>query len=139
MSTYKLSIGDSTRGFTSAAVEKRGNKYYLKGEVNGFKYLVKNALKNINNYNDYTAVTSAGDCLDVSLKSANKTVKNEHGTELDWEAAFNLMDYDISNELSYKFAPCSEQFFFDEYCKAHAEKFGEEFELSKKNPCWWKI
>ena len=30
----------------------------------------------------------------------------------------------------------SEQEFFNAYEKAHAEKYGEEWELSKKNPCY---
>lgn len=29
-----------------------------------------------------------------------------------------------------------EQKFFDDYCAAHAAKFGEEFELTKKAPCY---
>ena len=30
----------------------------------------------------------------------------------------------------------SEQEFFTAYEKAHAEKYGEEWELSKENPCY---
>lgn len=63
-------------------------------------------------------------------------ITNSYGLEIDFNAAVNLMDCDIREELTYKMAPCSDQEFFDAYCKAHAEVFGEEFELSKPNPIW---
>lgn len=37
------------------------------------------------------------------------------------------MDDDIREELHAKLAPCTEQVFFDEYVKAHREKFNEDF------------
>lgn len=61
-------------------------------------------------------------------------VINEYGTEINYDVAVNLMDDEIREELHSKFAPCSEQKFFEEYCKAHAEKYGEEWELAKENP-----
>ncbi len=61
-------------------------------------------------------------------------VNNEYGTEINYDAAVNLMDDEIREELHSKFAPCAEQKFFNEYCKAHAEKYGEEWELAKENP-----
>lgn len=63
-----------------------------------------------------------------------KKVINEYGTKINYDAAVNLMDDGIREELNSKFAPCSEQKFFDEYCKVHAEKYGEEWELAKENP-----
>ena len=63
-------------------------------------------------------------------------VINEYGKELDFEAAVNIMDDAIREDVNFDMAPCSDQEFFDEYCKRHAEKFGEEFEPNKRNPCW---
>jgi hypothetical protein len=64
------------------------------------------------------------------------TVKNEWGVEIDFGIAVNLMDEEIREKLNYKMAPCTDQDFFDAYTKAHEEKFHEEWELAKKNPCY---
>jgi hypothetical protein len=63
-------------------------------------------------------------------------IKNAYGVEFDFDAAVNIMDRDICEELHLEMAPCGDQEFFDAYCKAHEEKFGEEFELAKENPVW---
>lgn len=63
-------------------------------------------------------------------------VINMNGTEINYEAAVMLMDEEILESLSFEIAPCTEQEFFTAYEKAHAEKYGEEWELSKKNPCY---
>ena len=68
--------------------------------------------------------------------SKRTTVTNEFGKELDYEAAVNLMDDDIREELHMQLAPCTDQQFFDAYAKAHEQKFGEEWELAKANPQW---
>nr|DAM50520.1 MAG TPA: hypothetical protein [Caudoviricetes sp.] len=47
-----------------------------------------------------------------------------------------MMDEEIRENLNYKMAPCTDQEFFDAYTKAHEEKFGEVWELAKKNPCY---
>lgn len=65
-----------------------------------------------------------------------RIVKNTYGVELDFEAAVNIMDEDICEELHWQIAPCSDQEFFEAYCKAHEFKFDEEFELAKENPVW---
>lgn len=64
------------------------------------------------------------------------TVKNINGTEINYDAAVALMDDDLCEELNDELAPCTAQEFFTAYEKAHAEKFGEEWELSKENPCY---
>ena len=64
------------------------------------------------------------------------TVKNNYGTEIEWNAAVNLMDDDLREELNADLAPCTEQEFFEAYAKAHENKFGEEWELAKENPCY---
>ena len=64
------------------------------------------------------------------------TVKNSYGVEIEWNTAVNLMDDDLREELSSDLAPCTEQEFFEAYEKAHENKFGEEWELAKENPCY---
>lgn len=63
-------------------------------------------------------------------------VINKSGTQINYDAAVQLMDDDLREELHAQLAPCTEQEFFTAYEAAHAEKFGEEWELSKGNPCW---
>ena len=63
-------------------------------------------------------------------------VINMNGTEIDYDAAVELMDDEICESLSFEIAPCTEQEFFTAYENAHAEKYGEEWELSKENPCY---
>ena len=63
-------------------------------------------------------------------------VKNEYGRELDYEATIDLMDDEIRLDLHQEMCGCTEQEFFDAYCKAHEEKFGEPWELAKSNPVW---
>lgn len=63
-------------------------------------------------------------------------VINKSGTQINYDAAVQLMDDEIREELHAELAPCTEQEFFTAYEAAHAEKFGEEWELSKENPCW---
>ena len=61
-------------------------------------------------------------------------VINMNGTEINYEAAVGLMDDEIQESLCGTVD--SEQEFFTAYEKAHAEKYGEEWELSKENPCY---
>ena len=61
-------------------------------------------------------------------------VVNESGTELDYNAACGYMDDDIREELAGRYD--TEQEFFSAYEAAHYAKYGEEWELSKKNPVW---
>ena len=64
------------------------------------------------------------------------TVINANGYELEFESAVMHMDDDIREALHREMAPCTEQDLFSAYEKAHAEKYGEEWELSKENPTW---
>ena len=61
-------------------------------------------------------------------------VINMNGTEINYEAAVELMDDEIMESICGTVE--SEQEFFTAYEKAHAEKYGEEWELSKENPCF---
>lgn len=63
-------------------------------------------------------------------------VINQHGRELNFDAAVVLMDDEIREELHGKLAPCTDQEFFDAYARAHEEKYDEEWELAKQNPQW---
>ena len=62
-------------------------------------------------------------------------VLNNHGREIDFEAAVQLMDDEIREALHAEGYE-TEQEFFAAYEKAHEAKYGEEWELSKANPVW---
>lgn len=64
------------------------------------------------------------------------TITNSAGTEIDFEAAVNIMDDTIRERLHMEMTPCSEEEFFRAYCDAHRAAFGEEFEPNKYNPVW---
>lgn len=64
-------------------------------------------------------------------------IRTELGTghEIDFDAAVNMMDADLREEV---YAECDQepQAFFNAYCAAHFEKYGEEFEPNKQNGAW---
>lgn len=64
------------------------------------------------------------------------TVTNAFGVEIEFAAALALMDDEIREEIHRDLAPCTEQEFFDAYASAHEDRFGEEWELVKRNPCY---
>lgn len=68
--------------------------------------------------------------------SNRSTVINLSGTPIDYAAAVNLMDDELREQLADDLAPCTDQEFFTAYEKAHAEKYGEAWELSKRSPQW---
>lgn len=63
-------------------------------------------------------------------------VVNNYGVQIDINQALNLMDEEIYQELYAKLNPCDNQEFFDAYCEAHEEKYGEPWELAKPNPVY---
>ena len=63
-------------------------------------------------------------------------VINENGYELDFDAAVELMDGDICEQIDEEDDYETEQEFFSAYEVAHAKKYGEDWELSKANPTW---
>ena len=65
-----------------------------------------------------------------------KKVININGAEIYYDAAVALMDEEIREDIHRELAPCSEQEFFTAYEAAHAAKYGEDWELSKDNPCY---
>lgn len=70
-------------------------------------------------------------------KEEEKTMNviNSFGTEVSYEAAVNMMDDELREAIHAEMAPCTDQEFFDAYAKAHKERFGEEWEFDKENPC----
>ncbi len=66
---------------------------------------------------------------------AAEYVTNEYGVEILFDVAVELMDDDIREDLHAK-GYDTNQAFFDAYCKAHAEKYEEDFELAKANPTY---
>jgi hypothetical protein len=73
-----------------------------------------------------------------------RSITNQHGTEIDFDAAVELMDNDLRESIHMgdgdptgsNDRPGSEQQFFDWYSRLHSNKFGEEFEPNKRNPVW---
>lgn len=68
-----------------------------------------------------------------------KTLSNENARsveQFDYDAAVEMLDDEIREDVAADLAPCTEQEFFAEYAKRHAEKYGEEWELDKSNPVW---
>ena len=70
------------------------------------------------------------DCYEVAM------VENEWGHAFTFDQAANLMDDELCLKIHNTFPTLDHQEFFDIYCKAHEEKFGEEFELAKENLVW---
>lgn len=62
-------------------------------------------------------------------------VLNDNGVIIDFISVLEFMDDDLAEELHNDLAPCNDQAFFEAYCKAHLDKYGEEFEFNKKSPC----
>ena len=58
---------------------------------------------------------------------ANKVLLN--GYEVDFDAAVNMMDDEIREELHNELAPCTDQEFMDTYVEAHEAKYNERFEI----------
>lgn len=63
-------------------------------------------------------------------------VINSNGTSIDYDAAVELMDDDLREEVAADLAPCTKQEFFTEYCKRHAVKFSAPWELDKATPTY---
>lgn len=54
-------------------------------------------------------------------------VRDTEGKMHNYQSMVELMDDETREELHMELCPCSDQKFFDEYCKRHEEKFGEVF------------
>lgn len=71
-------------------------------------------------------------------------VTNAAGTDIDFDAAVELMDDELRESLhsgggdpsGSNDTPGDEQEFFAWYCRLHLVRFGDEFEPNKRNPVW---
>lgn len=61
-------------------------------------------------------------------KKGDMIIKDSQGKELEYDEVVDLMDDDIREYLHHQLAPCSPQYFFNEYCKMHKEIYGDDFE-----------
>lgn len=64
------------------------------------------------------------------------TVLNKYDKEIDFNAAVEIMDDELREQLHMDSTSWMAQDFFDIYCRLHLAKLGEEFEPDKKNPTW---
>lgn len=63
------------------------------------------------------------------------TIVNAAGREIDFDAAAQIMDKELTDQID-RIGSDSEQDFFSTYCALHYARFGEEFEPNKSNPVW---
>lgn len=56
-----------------------------------------------------------------------QSVYDENGNPVNFDAAVQLMDDEIREELHNEIAPCTNQKFLSEYAKLHEQKYGEGF------------
>lgn len=61
-------------------------------------------------------------------------VINSYGIEFNYDVAVSYMDDELREYIYNEMETDTEQEFFDKYVELHYEKFGEEWELAKKNP-----
>ncbi|WP_278558883.1 hypothetical protein [Acidaminococcus intestini] len=63
-------------------------------------------------------------------KLADQYVEDSDGHMIYYDAAVEMMDDDLREELHREMAPCTNQEFYDAYVKAHAAKYnGEKFQI----------
>lgn len=61
------------------------------------------------------------------------SVLNSYGVQIDYGNALGFMDDDLREELASYLAPCTPQVFFEEYCRAHVDRFGLPLFLDSPN------
>lgn len=96
-----------------------------------------------NGYEEYSEVEGA-DCVQFGNAEYMKAeevkrlndVYNDYDVEIDFDAARNIMDVDIVEMLLNENWFETNQEFFDAYCEAHFENYGEAWELNKPNHAW---
>lgn len=60
-------------------------------------------------------------------------VINNYGREIDFEFAKAMMDSFLKETVRSEIEPCSDQLFFEEYCKVHAKVHGDrDFQPAQK-------
>ncbi len=70
-----------------------------------------------------------GEAVSVILfiYDSGRYVVNDSGEAVWMDAAVEMMDDDLREEIHKDLAPCSDQAFYNEYCRRHLEKYGVEF------------
>lgn len=62
-------------------------------------------------------------------------VFNNYGKEIDFEVAKSFMDPFLRETIHSRDAPCSDQIFFEKYCKLHAKAHGPaDYQPAQENP-----
>lgn len=60
-------------------------------------------------------------------------VINNYGKEIDFEFAKAMMDPFLREAVYSELSPCSDQLFFEEYCRVHAKVHGDrDFQPAQK-------
>ncbi len=62
-------------------------------------------------------------------------ITNQYGKEINLEDAANIMDAEICEEV-HAMNLDTDQEWWDEYCRRHEAKHGQEFEADKLNGQW---
>lgn len=63
-------------------------------------------------------------------------VRNANGKTFDFNDAITMMDDEIREKIANDGVQKTEQEFLSAYERAHFDKYGTEWELSKANPIW---
>lgn len=114
------------------------SKFYLERTELAFEDLEKHGWYANSEWSDWARDCtgeeweSIDDCIDCAEIAANNAVESDYiilrsGKHQNWKFAVNLMDDVIRETLHNELAPCSIYLFWDEYCKRHQAKFGEDF------------
>lgn len=78
----------------------------------------------------YEIAYDADVIVEELAKQAAQYVQDENGRMINYDAAVELMDDDLREQLHREIAPCTNQEFYNAYVKAHAAKFnGEKFQI----------
>lgn len=92
----------------------------------GWRAADRDEMKKEYGFTDWEADTMAEELE----KLASQYVEDEDGHLIGYDAAVEMMDDDLREELHREMAPCSNQEFYDAYVKAHAAKYnGEKFQI----------
>lgn len=88
-------------------------------------------LTGTNSKKEYDLTDWEADTMQEELeKLADQYVENSDGHMINYDAAVEMMDDDLREELHREMAPCTNQEFYDAYVKAHAAKYnGEKFQI----------
>lgn len=85
-------------------------------------------------YTDHVWGKDTAEWIEIGEAEAETILGGEvvviNGREVDYDAAVNLMDNEIREELHSEIAPCTNQEFINAYIERHRQKFSEEFVVS---------